>query len=217
MILVNFKIYKETFGEGAIRLAKICDEIAKKSKKRIVVTTSALDAVRVSRETGVETWLQHADEYEEGRKTGWVSMKQAMKLGIKGSLVNHFERQLPKGRAIQVVKCRPKGFEICLCVKSLGQIERWATRAKPDYILFEPPELIGSKKGSVATVASGSIKKAVELCGKIPLIVGAGVKNGEDVRISLKMGAMGVGLASGFVLNQDPKKVLMNIVEGFRK
>ncbi len=215
MILVNFKIYKETFGDGAIRLAKICKKVADVTRRRVVVAATGLDAVRIKEETGIEVWLQHVDEYVEGRKTGWVSAGQAVELGIKGSLVNHFERQIPQGTVRKIVKHKPEGFETCVCVKSLGQIERWAAKLKPDYILFEPPELIASKEASVATMASESIRKAVELSGTIPLIVGAGVKEKRDVEISLKMGAKAVGLASGFVLSPNPEKVLMDIAEGF--
>ena len=130
-------------------------------------------------------------------------------------MVNHFEHQVPKGTVQKIIKNRPKGFVIVCCVKTIGQIERWAKRAKPDYILYEPPELIGSSELSVATAKPESIKRAVEACGEVPLIVGAGVKSREDVEVSLKLGAMGVGLASGFVLSSEPKKVLEEIVNGF--
>lgn len=214
MILINFKIYKETFGDKAIELAKIVREVADKYKVRIVITASALDAVRIKEKTGAEVWLQNVNEYDEGKHTGWISAQQAMAVGIKGSLINHFEHQISKGKALKIIKNKPEGFEIMCCVKTVGQIEKWAAKAKPDYILYEPPELIGSSQESVATKPD-SIKKAVELCGKVHLMVGAGVKNKEDVKVSLKMGAKSVGLASGFVLNDKPKLVLEDIASGF--
>lgn len=214
MILINFKIYKETFGDGAVELAKIIKRVGEKYKIRIVITASALDAVRL-KDLGVEVWLQNVDEYNEGRHTGWISAQQAMDLGIKGSLINHFEHQGKKGTIAKIIKNKPKGFEIMCCVKSVGQIEDWVAKLKPDYIFYEPPELIGSSDKSVASEKPESIKKAVEKAGEIPLMVGAGVRSKEDVKISLKMGAKSVGLASGLVLNQDPEKVLTDIVEGF--
>ena len=215
MILINFKIYKETFGEGAIKLAKIIKEVGDKYKIRMIIAASALDAVRIKNETGAEVWLQNVDEYGEGKHTGWISAKQALALGIKGSLINHFEHQIAKGTVLKIIKNKPTGFEIAGCVKSVGQIKEWAARAKPDYIFYEPPELIASKETSVATTKPDSIKKAVEDSGEIPLIVGAGVKSREDVEISLKMGAKAVGLASAFVLGKDPKGVLEGIASGF--
>jgi len=214
MILINFKIYRETFGDGAVKLAKIIKEISDKYKVRIVVATSALDAVRV-RETGAEVWLQSVDEYGEGKATGSISMVQAMELGIKGGLVNHSEHQIPRGTILKIMKNRPEGFEIMCCAKSRGQIEKWMDKAKPDWILFEPPELIASKTKSVATEEPEAIKKVAELVKNSKLVVGAGIKNGEDVKISLKMGAKGVGLSSAFVLASNPGEVLEEIVAGF--
>jgi triosephosphate isomerase len=213
MILINFKIYKETFGDKAVELAKVIKEVGDKYKIRMVVTASALDALRL-KDLGVEVWLQNVDQYLEGKHTGWVSAEQAMSLGIKGGLVNHFEHQVARGTALKIIKNKPKGFEIMCCAKSTGQIERWMASAKPDYILYEPPELIGSSTDSVASKPE-SIKRAVELCGDVPLMVGAGVKSKEDVLVSLKMGAKSVGLASGFVLSKDPKRVLEDIASGF--
>lgn len=214
MILVNFKIYRETFGDGAIRLAEIVKEVSDKYKIRIVITTSALDAVRIKNETGVEVWLQNVDEYSDGKHTGWVSMEQVMALGIKGSLVNHFEHQTPRGTVQKIIKSKPEGFELMCCVKSLGQIERWVAKAKPDWILYEPPELIGSSTDSVASKPE-SIKNAVELGGGIPVVAGAGVKSRLDVETSLKMGAKAVMLASNFVLSSNPRELLESLAEGF--
>lgn len=213
MILVNFKIYKETFGNRAVELAKICKQVADEYKIRIVVTASALDAYRL-KETGAEIWLQNIDEYNDGKHTGWVSAEQAMSVGINGGMVNHFEHQISKGTALKIIKNKPSNFEIMCCAKTVGQIERWISGAKPDHILYEPPELIGSSTDSVASKPD-SIKRAVEMAGEVPLMVGAGVKSSADVKVSLKMGAKSVGLASGFVLSKDPKRVLEDIASGF--
>lgn len=211
MILINFKIYKETFGERAVELCRIIKEESVGTE--VVVTASALDAVRLKEKTGISTWLQHVDENSEGRGTGFVSMVQAKELGIGGSLVNHSEHQLPKGKVLSILGKRPEGFKLVVCAKSLGQIE-WIAKARPDWILYEPPELIASPDLSVASRPE-SIKKAVELAKNIPLMVGAGIKTRKDVEVILKMGAKGVGLASGLVLNKDPRAVIKELILGF--
>ena len=215
MILVNFKLYPETFGDGALKLAKIVKDVGDKYKIRTVVAVSALDAVRVIKETGIEVWLQNIDQYQNGKHSGWVSSLQALNLGIKGSLLNHSEHQFPKGTVLKILKNKPTDFEIACCVKSIGQAEKWVIRAKPDYILFEPPELIASDDSSVATKKPQSIQRLAKLCQNIPLIVGAGVKNKEDVKISLKMGAKAVCLSSAFVLSNDPGLSLRILLRGF--
>jgi triosephosphate isomerase len=215
MILVNFKIYSETFGNSAVRLAKIVKEVGDKYKIRTIVTASALDALRISRETGVEVWLQNIDEYSDGKHSGFISAKQAFALDIKGSLLNHSEHSVPKGTVLKIIKNKPPGFTLCCCVKSPNQAEKWVIKAKPDYVLLEPPELIASETESVATKNPHSIQKLATLCQGLSLIVGAGVKNREDVKISLKMGAKAVMLSSAFVLSDDPQAVLSDIASGF--
>jgi triosephosphate isomerase len=215
MILINLKIYKETWGDGGIKLAKICKAVADETGVRIVVAANALEAVRVFNETRVETWLQNVDEYSDGKHTGWISIEQAMNAGIKGSLINHFEHQIPRGTAQKIIKNRPQGFGIICCAKSVGQIGEWIVKAKPDYILYEAPEFIGSSEDSIASKPD-SIKRAVKESREIPLMVGAGIKRGVDVETSLKLGAKAIGLASGVVLSKDPKKELMELAQAFR-
>jgi triosephosphate isomerase (TIM) len=215
MIIVNFKIYKQTFGDGAIRLAKICKSVAEKTGVKIVVAVSALDAYRVKKETGTEVFLQDFDQFDEGRHTGFISANQAKDLGIEGSIINHSEKNKAKGLLLTSMAKKVKDFETVLCVKSVGQIETWGKKARADYIAYEPKHLIASKTKSVASEQASTIKRAVEACGKIPVLVGAGIKSGKDVEVSLKMGAMGVLVATDIVCSKDPEKELLELAEGF--
>lgn len=214
MILINFKIYQETFGDKAIELAKSIKEITAGSKTEIVITASALDAYRLKEATGLPIWLQNVDQYDQGKHTGWISSSQALALGIDGSLINHSEHQITKGTAQKIIKNKPENFKIICCAKSIGQIKTWVVKAKPDYILYEPPELIASSTDSVASKPE-SIKKALEACASVPLLVGAGIKSPEDVEVCLKMGVKSIGLSSALVLNKDPGKLLKELVAVF--
>jgi len=48
---------------------------------------------------------------------------------------------------------------------------------------------------------------------RIPVLCGAGVKNGSDVKRALELGTKGVLLASGVVRAKDPKAVLLDLVK----
>ncbi len=89
---------------------------------------------------------------------------------------------------------------------------------KPTYVAYEPPELIGSKTTSVARAKPEVIAKAVKLSKekRIPLVVGAGISSMEDVKKSLELGAVGVGVASDVVKAKNPKKELLDLTEGFK-
>ena len=215
MILVNFKLYKETFGDGALKLAEICKKVSKKTGVKIIPVVSALDAVRIKEKLEMEVYLQAVDEFDEGAKTGFISPVQAESLKIDGSVLNHSEHRAKPGTIKKVLKKWPKNFKSVVCISSLGQTESWAKNIKPDMIAYEPKELIGSKDKSVATEKPEIIKKMVEKYPKVPILVGAGIHSKKDVEVSLKLGAKGV-LISSFIVNaKDPEKELTEIASAF--
>jgi triosephosphate isomerase len=215
MIIINFKLYPETFGEKALKLAKIIKKVSDDTQHRIIIAASPLDAFRIKENTGAEVWLQNIDEYFEGQSTGWISFKQAQTLGINGSLLNHSEHKIPHGKILKILKNKPDNFEIALCVASLGQINKWAAKSKADFLMYEPPSLIASSTKSVATDQAETIKHALLVSPKIPLIVGAGIKNATDTQICSKLGVNNVALSSAFVLNPDPESFLRQLISGF--
>ena len=215
MIAVNFKIYENTFGEGALELAKICKEVEKETKVKIIPVVSALDAVRIKEKLEMEVWIQNSDEVFEGAKSGSVSPLQAKAVGIEGSLLNHSECRKKSGTIKKMLKAWPKDFKVCLCLSSLGQAEKWAKNLKPDFVAYEPKYLIGSKDKSVASEKPEVIKKFVEKFGKTPVLVGAGIHSEEDVKVSLKLGAKGILISSYIVKNKDPKKKLLELAKCF--
>lgn len=215
MILVNFKIYKETFGNGAVKLAEICKKVMEKTKVKIIPVVSALDVYRIKKEVGIEVMVQAVNEYDDGAKTGYISPIQAQICGASGSLINHSEHQLKPGTIKKMLKKWPDGFNSVVCLKSLGQTESWAKNLKADFIAYEPSELIGSKDKSVATEKPEIIKKIVEKYPKISVIIGAGIKNREDIEVSLKLGAKGVLISSAIAKSNDPEAELLKLASAF--
>jgi triosephosphate isomerase len=89
------------------------------------------------------------------------------------------------------------------------------TEFEPDLIAVEPPELIGGDI-SVSNAQPEVITKALELIGAGKLLVGAGVKSGEDVKKAIELGASGVLLASGVTKAENPEKVLEDLANGLK-
>ena len=203
MILVNFKIYKETFGLGAIKLAKICEFVSKQTGVKIIPVVSALDCYRI----GSPVLLQNVDNFNQAI--------QASKIGVMGTLLNHSDHQLKPGTISQILKNLPPDFVSILCLKSLGQAQTWAKKLKPTYFAYEPPELIGNKHQSVATVKPESITNIAKELGNIPLLVGAGIHCKADVVASLKLGAKGILVSSDVVTATNPESQLLDLASGF--
>ena len=215
MILVNFKLYKETFGDGALKLAEICKKVSQKSGVKIIPVVSSLDAVRIKEKLNMEVYLQAVDEFNEGAKTGFISPVHAETLKIDGAILNHSEHRIKPGTIKKILTDWPKNFNSVVCISSLGQAEGWAKNIKPNMIAYEPKEFIGNKEKSVASEKPEIIKRIVEKYPKIPILVGAGIHSKEDVMVSLKLGAKGVLISTFIVKAKDPEKELTEIASAF--
>jgi len=78
--------------------------------------------------------------------------------------------------------------------------------------------LVGSKTTSVAQSKPEVIAEAVKIAREkeLPLIVGAGIKSEEDIRVSLQLGASGFAIASDIVKAEDPKEELIKLIQGYK-
>lgn len=214
MIIVNFKIYQEAFGIKAIDLAKLCQQIGNEYNLPIYPAVSALDAVAIKKELKMKVLLQHVDAIDQGRFTGKISPLAAAAWQLDGSLINHSEDKQPAGSIRKLLRMMPDDFIKVVCVRSQKQAVMWAKK-KIDFLAYEPSELIESKDKSVASEKPEAIKQMVKIGGKIPVLVGAGVKSRKDVEIALSLGAKGILVASGVVKSSDPAKQLRDLAEGF--
>jgi len=215
MILLNFKLYSETFADSAINLATIAKEVMEITGVKIIPVVSALDAVRIKEKLNIDVYLQHVDLYNEGAHTGYISALAAKSLGIKGSLLNHSEHRLKPGTINKILKSWPQDFDSVLCLQSHGQLLRWASKLKPKYFAYEPEEFIGNPHTSVATARPQQVTNFVKSLTPVPVLIGAGIHSSEDVSTSLRLGAVGILVASSVIKSTDPKKTLMALASPF--
>lgn len=219
MLFVNFKTYKEGTGAQAVNLLQILNSVQAESGVPIVPVVQVADARLCVEASDNEVWVQHVDAAEYGQHTGWVLPEAVAAQGVRGTFLNHSEHKFPVSSdqlSVAVKRCREVGLGTAVFAADLGELEE-VVGLKPDYIAYEPPELIASETTSVAKAKPDVIGKAAEVAKKagIPLIVGAGVKDAEDVRTSLGLGAVGVAVSSAVVLARDPRKVLVELARGF--
>lgn len=211
IIIVNAKTYPETTGKNIFKIAKACEETAKKGHT-VGLATQAFDlkeALHITKKTNI--YSQHLDNGEPGRNTGYMLAKNVASIGIKHTILNHSEHKISFTELKKTVaECKKLKMTIILCADTPREAKKLVA-LKPDYIAVEPPGLIGGDV-SVSTKPR-IIKNSLEAVGKIPLLVGAGIKTGEDVRVALEIGARGVLVASGVVLAKNPKKVLEEFTE----
>lgn len=215
MIIVNFKTYAEATGDKAVELAKICEKVAKKTNKEIILVPQTADIYRVSKAVKLKIFAQHVDPVDFGSNTGHILIDAVKKAGAVGTLINHSENRIPLQKIKDIVeKCKHRMFTSLVCAQDAEEVEE-VSRLEPNYVAFEPPELIGGDI-SVSTAKPEVITKSVEVAGlrNVPLIVGAGVKNSADVKIATDLGSKGVLVASGIVKAENPEKAVEDLCSG---
>ena len=215
MIFVNFKTYAESSGANAERLAAFMNSVALAYPVPLIACVQSYDLDSISELLPDTTWVQHVDCDEIGKATGKELPEYALVHNAIGTLLNHSAHKLDFETLTQTVKrCKDLDMPTLVFASSLEEAKKVAT-LMPDYIGYEPPEFIASTKTSVAREKPEIIKDVVDAIPNIPIIVGAGVKDQEDVRVSLKLGAKGVALAHGLIFADDPKAVLEDLAKGF--
>ena len=215
MIVVNFKTYKESTGYRAVRLAQICRRVMAETKVRIVAVPQVAD-LRNCVETGAECWVQHVDPVEQGKNTGWITVEEVEEAGAAGTLLNHSEHKLAKDQLEKTMKLiAGMAFQACICVADLEEA-KWAAGLEPDYIAYEPPELVGSIEKSVSGEKPEVIKQIV-LSTKCSVLIGAGVHTPEDVKVGIELGVTGILVATDIVLAEDPEYQLRELARVFSK
>jgi triosephosphate isomerase len=215
LAIINFKAYQTSTGLNAIKLAKICEKVAKKEKANIVVAVQPADILAVSGHVGIPVLAQHVDAVEFGAKTGWILPESVQQMGAVGSLINHSEHQIPLAQIDATIKRLKSLGMLSVCCADTPAKAAEIAKFNPDVIAIEPPELIGGNiavsqaKPEVITQTTSRIKD-------IPVLCGAGVKTMDDVVKAVQLGAKGILVASGVTNAQNPEKALTQLVRGLK-
>lgn len=216
-LIINMKAYEESFGENALKLANIVDDLYEEAEKlnvEIILCPQLVDIKEVVK-TGVKCYSQHIDDVEFGAHTGDVIPEELKRIGVRGTLISHSEdlEELDSiKRKIEIA--RNLNLETCVCARDdiiAGKISKF----EPNYIAVEPKELIGGDI-SISTANPDLIKRSLKAVDGCNLLVGAGVKNSEDVKIAIKMGCKGILVASGVVKSKDQKAEILELLQGFK-
>jgi triosephosphate isomerase len=218
MIFINFKVYEQGTGANALNLVSVLEEVAADSQIKIVPVVQAVDVKEVVQSSKLEIWTQHVDLVKFGAHTGAILPEAVYENGAVGTFLNHSERKFDDFGELKSAHERAVsvGLKTLIFAGDVDELEK-IVELNPTYASYEPPELVGSIKTSVAEAKPDVISKAYEVTKAkgIPLIVGAGIKSSEDVRTSMKLGAVGVAVASDIVKAQDPKKELEELIFGY--
>ncbi len=212
IFITNFKTYQQGTSANAVELAKIHEKVANATGKSIAIAVSAPDIYRVSQEVSIPVFAQHIDPVDYGSFTGHILPQNIKSLGAIGTLLNHSERRLKTDILENTIAYAQKSSLVrIVCAEDPDEVEKFA-EFDPDFLAFEPLELIGSSDKSVSSESPDSIAESVEKANGIPVLVGAGINSSEDIRVAIKLGASGFLVASAIVKASNPEEVLTELV-----
>jgi len=211
MIFLNLKTYRQGTGKKAVKLLSFLKNI--KTWVKIIPIAQATDIYRIKKELGIEVWAQHVDPVDEGRATGYLSAFSLKEAGASGVLINHSEHKLKKEAIISAIKKAKENNLKTLLIGHTKEMILEFDKLSIDFLAYEDERLIATET-SILEAQTPIIKELVQKLNH-PLIVGAGIKSGEDVKKTLLCGAKGVLLSSHFVKARSPKDKLKELVSAF--
>lgn len=204
MIVINFKTYKT--GKKALVLAKKLSKVSKK----VILAVPATDIYSISSKIKNPIFAEHVDYFEPDRHTGAILSEDIKSNGAKGSLINHSERKLTlKEIKLTIERCKKLNLKTIVCASNLKEAKK-IDKFKPNFIAYEPPELIAGNI-SVSKAKPDIIKKVIKQI-KTPLLVGAGIKDKKDLQIAKELGAKGILISSAIINNIHPEKILKRLL-----
>jgi len=219
LIIINFKCYEESTGENALKLAKMCESVSKEYKIDIAVVPQFTDISSISKKVDIPVLSQHLDPIKPGAFTGHVSALALKESGAVGTLINHSERKLSLDKIRECIQAAKNYGLITVCCSASVDESKQIAKFNPDFIAYEPPELIGTgisvsqTKPEVVTETVNEVKK---INPNVKVLCGAGITKGEDVKKALELGTVGVLLASGVVKAKNPEDVLIEFAESIK-
>jgi triosephosphate isomerase len=215
-LIINFKNYDEVSGEGAVKLARAAQTVAKKLKVEIAVAPPQPALALVAKSVKVPVICQHVDNEKVGSSTGYFVPEVAKSYGASGSLINHSEHRIEMKQIASLVE-RLRGLRMTsiVCAREPWEVMEVSV-FKPDFIAIEPPELIGSGR-AVSTENPAIITKSIEAAGsRSKVICGAGITGRGDVAKAMELGSRGILVASGIIKANSWAGKIAELVAGMK-
>jgi len=217
LVVLNFKTYLESTGVNALKLARVCDDVAKSTGASIVVVPQLADLHRIVKEVSIPVYAQTVDNVKPGSCTGHVLPEAVKEAGASGSLLNHSECRLKLADIDALAtKLRELKMTSIVCTNNIA-VSMAASALNPDFVAVEPPELIGSGisvSKAQPEIVTGSVSAVKKINKNVRVLCGAGISTGEDFKKAVELGTEGVLLASGIIKAKDQKTALLDLVKG---
>ncbi len=206
------------YGDDVVNLARAADAAAKKYDVDIIFTTPIVELRRVADATErIFPFAPHMDPLTPGRGLADILPESLVAAGARGVMLNHVERPVSLAVLAQTIRRADEvGLATIVCTDSVREAAAVA-HLRPNIIVAEPSELIGTGKTSDMDYVRASIEAVKSVDAAIYVLQGAGISCGEDVYRVIYAGAEATGSSSGVVKAPDPAAMIDEMISAVRR
>jgi len=206
------------YGDDVLKLALMADAAAKKYDVDIIFTTPVVDIRRVAEATErIFVFAPHMDPLRPGRGLAETLPESLVAAGAKGVMLNHCEKPVSLAAlAATIRRADEVGLATIVCTDTSAESAAVA-RLKPNIIVAEPTDLIGTGKVSDLDYVQKSIQTVKEIDPDIFVLQGAGISSGADVYRVIFAGAEATGSSSGVIKAPDRAAMVDEMIGSVRK
>ncbi len=206
------------YGDDVLNLALAADAAAEKYGVNIIFTTPVVDIRRVKEATkNIFVFAPHMDPIYPGRGLADTLPESLVAAGADGVMLNHCEKPLEFDVLKETIaRADEVGLISIVCADSLADASRIAT-LKPDIIVAEPSELIGTGVSVGREYVEAATKSVKDVDEDILVLTAAGIANGEDVYNTIIAGADATGSSSGVAKAPDRAAMVDEMISAVRR
>ncbi len=206
------------YGDDVLGLALAADKAAEKYGVNIIFTTPVVDIRRVKENTkNIHVYAPHMDPLYPGRGLADTLPESLVAAGADGVMLNHCEKPLEfEVLKETIARADEVGLTTIVCADSLADASKIAT-LKPDIIVAEPSELIGTGVSVGPEYVEAATKSVKDVDADILVLTAAGISNGEDVYNTIISGADATGSSSGIAKAEDRAAMVDEMIAAVRR
>lgn len=223
VLVVNYKAYPTAFGDKGLAIALAAEKVAEEyhGSVRVVLAVPLTEITRISEVVDrAIVYAQHIDPIEPGAHTGYIPVEAVKEAGAKGTLLNHSEHRLVLSDIDKSIRrATQAGLETLVCADTPTVAAAVAALA-PTMLAIEPPELIGTGipvSKAKPEIVTDTLKLVRMINPDIPVLTGAGITSGEDAAAAIRLGTIGVLVASAVMKAMDPEAKMRELAEAMTK
>lgn len=191
-------------GDDVVDLAVAADAAARRYDLDLIFTTPFSLIARVAAATQrLVVCAPHMDPLYPGRGLANILPEELKASGAKAVMLNHAERPITYAILERTIRrAEEVGLMTVVCASSLNEI-RAVALLRPDVIVAEPTELIGTGTTSDLGYMEASTSAVREIDPSILVLQAAGISSGADVYRVMAAGADATGSSSGIAAAPD--------------